>query len=71
MFEKNELKELYTREDFTFEEELFQKYLDLRSVVNKLENIKYKNADKFATSNDFKQGFLAGVKVMSSIFIDV
>ncbi len=71
MFEKNELKELYTREDFTFEEGLFQKYLDLRSVVNKLENIKYKNADEFATSNDFKQGFLAGIKVMSSIFIDV
>lgn len=71
MFEKSELKELYTRQDYTFEEELFQKYLALRNVVNKLENIKYKNTDEFATSNDFKQGFLAGVKIMSSIFIDV
>lgn len=71
MFEKDEIKELYSRSDFTFEEKLYNKYIALRKVISDLESIKYKNVDELSLSKDFKQGFLAGVKIMSSIFIDV
>lgn len=71
MFEIDSNKELYTRVDFTFEELLFERYLSMRELVNKLENIKYKCDDTLGNSKEFKQGFLAGVKVMSSIFLDI
>lgn len=71
MFEKDGKNEKYTRSDFTFEEKLFEKYLQMRGVVGELESKKYLNTDKYMCSEEFKQGFLAGVKVMSSILIDL
>lgn len=71
MFEKDKARELYTREDFTFEEQLFEKYMEMRKIVNTLENKKYSVPDNFADKETYKQGFLAGVKIMSSIFIDI
>ena len=71
MFEKNDGLVRYTRTDFTFEEELFNKYMELRSVVSLLENKKYAVIDDMKDKELFKQGFLAGVKIMSSILLDV
>ncbi len=71
MFEKDAQYAKYIREDFTFEEKLFEKYMALRKVANEYENFKYAKPDNYATSEDFKQGFIAGVKVLSSILIDI
>ena len=43
----------------------------MRKIVNTLENKKYSVPDNFADKETYKQGFLAGVKIMSSIFIDI
>jgi len=42
----------------------------LREEFSILEGLKYINEDKFINSEDFKQGFIAGVKIMSSLLID-
>ena len=36
-----------------------------------IENFKYANEDKFVDNENFKQGFIAGVKIMSSILLDI
>ena len=69
MFEKDRATMLYNRDAFTFEEKLYQKYLELRKITSELESIKYSKADTYSTSEDFKQGFIAGVKIMSSILL--
>lgn len=71
MFEKKDMLIKYTRVNFTFEEELFSKYMELRKVVSLLENIKYDAEDEMKDKEVFKQGFLAGVKVMSSVLLDI
>ncbi len=71
MFEKKDMLIKYTRVNFTFEEELFNKYMELRKVVSLLENIKYDAEDEMKDKEAFKQGFLAGVKVMSSVLLDI
>ncbi|MBE5738899.1 MAG: hypothetical protein E7354_04155 [Clostridiales bacterium] len=71
MFEKDKATEMYTREKYTFEESLYAKYVDMRKIVSKIENFKYSNKDTQIDSEDFKQGFIAGVKIMSSLFMDM
>lgn len=72
MFEKNKDNESYIRDSFTFEEELFKLYIEMRQAVNRVEKMKYSGADDIIISNeDFKQGFLAGVKIMSSLLFDI
>lgn len=71
MFEKNDMLIKYTRVNFTFEEELFKKYMELRQVVSLLENMKYDAEEEMKDKESFKQGFLAGDKVMSSVLLDI
>lgn len=71
MFEKNAKTILYTRENYSIEEELYKNYIEMRKSLGKLENMKYSNEDKLLDSEEFKQGFIAGIKIMSSILIDL
>lgn len=71
MFEKSTKDILYNRENFSIEEELYEAYIEMRKSMNKLERFKYGNDDPFQTSEEFKQGFIAGVKIMSSILLDI
>ena len=71
MFEKDKMDMRYIRDDFTYCEKLYDKYLEMRKVLSDIELIKYAKSDPIQTSEDFKQGFIAGVKIMSSIFMDV
>lgn len=71
MFEKDLSKVLYSRENYSLEEELYKNYIEMRSVMGKLESMKYNNEDKILNSEEFKQGFIAGVKIMSSLLLDV
>lgn len=71
MFEKDLSKVLYSRENYSLEEELYKNYIEMRSVIGKLESMKYNNEDKILNSEEFKQGFIAGVKIMSSLLLDV
>ena len=71
MFEKEKIKELYNRENFSIEEELYDSYKNMRIALNKYENMKYSVEDNIVKSEDFKQGFIAGIKIMSSLLIDL
>ena len=71
MFEKDEEMILYKRSIFTMEEELYKHYMAMRQVVNNIEKFKYGIDDVFESSEEFKQGFIAGVKVMSTMFMDI
>jgi len=71
MFEKDKATEMYTREKYTFEESLYAKYVDMRKIVSKIENFKYWNDDRQVKSAVFKHRFIASVKIMSSLFMDM
>lgn len=71
MFEKDKSQIFYQRKFYTMEEELYKHYLKLRGVLHDIEAFKYATEDNFSTSEDFKQGFIAGVKIMSSMLIDL
>ena len=42
MFEKNEMQVMYLRKDFTYCEKLYEKYLEMRQVLNDIEFIIFK-----------------------------
>ena len=63
--------ENYTRHQYTVAEKIYKNYQNMRMEINGLESIKYEINDPYITSEDFKQGFIAGVKVMNSIFMDL
>ena len=71
MFEKNTSLEKYTRTDFTYAEKLYDNYISMRKEISKIENYKYSVEDKYINNEDFKQGFLAGIKIMSSFMFDI
>ena len=71
LFEKDIEAILYQREDFTIEEKLYDAYIEMRKNMNKLEKFKYGIDDPMLNSEEFKQGFIAGIKIMSSLLIDV
>ena len=71
MFEKHLEDILYQREDFTIEEKLYDSYIEMRKNMNKLEKFKYGGDDPILSNEEFKQGFIAGVKIMSSLLLDI
>ena len=71
MFEKSLGDLLYTRENFSFEEKLYVSSIEMRIALGKMEKMKYGGDDKYLQSEDFKQGFIAGVKIMSSMLLDL
>ena len=62
---------LYIREYYTLAESLYNNYNEMRIALNNFEKMKYEVKDKYISNEDFKQGFIAGVKIMSSMFLDV
>lgn len=71
MYDKDKNYERYSRERYSFAESLFERYLEMRKSFHKLEQIKYSTTDDFATSKEGKEGFIAGVYIMMSLFMDV
>jgi len=71
MFEKDTDNLLYTRENFSIEEKLYKNYISMRKNINEFENLKYNNNDPYIDSEAFKQGFIAGIKIMSSLLLDI
>lgn len=70
LFDKSE--ELYTRTGYSYEEKLYKHYVEMNKVVNEFIGMKYGEQDeKLLRSDEFKQGFIAGLKIMSSIFLDM
>ena len=62
---------LYIREYYTLAESLYNNYNEMRIALNNFEKMKYEVKDKYISNEDFKQGFIAGVKIMSSMFLDM
>ena len=71
MFEKDKMQIRYIRESYSIEEDLYESYRNMWIAMNKYENIKYSKDDEMVDSEDFKQGFIAGVKIMSSLLLDI
>ena len=71
MIEKDKNLERFTREQFSFAEKLYNDYISMRKTINNYENMKYSIKDPYITSEEFKQGFISGVKIISSLLIDI
>ena len=63
--------ELYQREILSMAEKIYQGHIIMRKAINEFEKIKYNYDDKYINSNEYKLGFIAGVKAMSSIIKDL
>ena len=63
--------ELYMRSHHTASESIYKEYMNMRDAVNQINKLKYEFDDKISTSKEFKKGFIAGVKVMMSLFMDL
>ena len=65
-------EEVYTRSGHSYEEKLYEHYVAMNKVVGEFVSMKYgKQDESFMRSEQFKQGFIAGLKIMSSIFLDM
>ena len=62
---------LYTREQYTMAENIYNAFQEMRKAVNSINSIKRTIDDKFLYNEDYKQGFIAGIKIMSAIFMDL
>ena len=71
MFEKDPNNVKYIREDFSIEEKLYENYISMRKNLKEYESYKYSSEDPYINSQEFKQGFIAGVKIISSIILDI
>lgn len=71
MNEKDKSKINYTSEQYTFAETLYNNHIEMRKTSNQIEGLKYDIKDKYILNEDFKQGFIAGIKIMSSLFLDL
>lgn len=58
------------RENYSMAEKIYKAYFEMRKSVNKTINMKYKKEDTAINTPEFKEGFIAGDKVMSSILLD-
>lgn len=56
--------------NLTTEEKIYNEYINMRKNILDYDGYKYENLDSCIHSNDFKKGFLAGVKIMLTILID-
>lgn len=53
--------------DKSFEENIFELYISMRKEVLDADGFRYETTDEYINSDDFKTGFLAGIKVMSAL----
>ena len=63
--------ELYMRKNFTIAEKIYEHYINIRRELSYMEKMKYDIKDDYILNEDYKQGFLAGIKVMMSIYMDM
>lgn len=63
--------ELYKREHYTMAEELFNNFKNMKGCVDGIQKLKYDFEDSYMLSEEYKQGFIAGVKIMSAILMDM
>ena len=63
--------ELYKREHYTMAEELFNNFKNMKGCVDGIQKLKYDFEDPYMLSEEYKQGFIAGVKIMSAILMDM
>lgn len=61
----------YVREHYSACELIFKKYKEMREVINDIYRLKYDVKDEIANTKEFEKGFIAGVKVMMSLFMDM
>ena len=61
----------YFREHYSASEVIFKEYLKMREAINDIYKLKYDIKDDLANSKEFEKGFIAGVKVMMSLFMDM
>ena len=61
----------YTREHYTMAEELFNNFKNMKGCVDGIQKLKYDFEDSYMLSEEYKQGFIAGVKIMSAILMDM
>ena len=71
MIELDSEFERYLREDYTMAEQIFEGFKVMRKAVMKEANVKYVKDDEMLNSKEYKLGFLAGVKCMSAMFMDL
>ena len=71
LFNNDLIDILYTRTDFTYPEKLYEYFMKMRQELEDVHKAKYGSDDPYRTSEDFKQGFIAGVKIMSAILMDL
>jgi hypothetical protein len=62
---------LYTRKHFSYPEKLYEHFMNMRSELEEVHKTKYGSDDPYRTSEEYKQGFMAGVKIMSAILMDL
>lgn len=58
------------RVDKSFENDLFELYIEMRKKLLDADNFRYEITDFSINSNEFKMGFVAGVRVMMSLDFD-
>lgn len=70
MIEKD--KELYSniRTNYTMAEKLYTQYTEMKNSLNEELGKKYGIDNSNINSNDFKDGFIAGVKTLSALYFD-
>ena len=64
-------QELYMRNHHTVSENIYSEYMNMRSEINRINKLKYEFDDEISSSKEFRKGFVAGVKVMMSLFMDL
>ena len=61
----------YVREHYSASEVIFKEYIKMREAINNIYRLKYTFEDEIANTKEFEKGFIAGVKVMMSLFMDM
>lgn len=61
----------YKRDYYSACELIFKEYKNMREAINDIYRLKYLVKDEIANTKEFEKGFIAGVKVMMSLFMDM
>lgn len=63
--------ELYNREEYSMAEKMYEGYMQIVKSYYDKERIKYSDMEIPQDSEEFKRGFICGIKVLSSIVQDM
>ena len=62
--------ERYIRDTYSVAEIICSKYMEIREIIKNKESIKYDMKDE-RDNAEFRQGVIAGINLMLSIFLDI